>query len=56
MEELLNCSQVAARYGVKLDTVRKWVRVKLLPAIKIGKEYRFRPSDLKDFEDKIRTV
>ena len=56
MEKYLNCQQVANRYNVKLITVWDWIRKKKLPAIKIGKEYRIRVSDLERFEDSRRTV
>lgn len=56
MERYLNCQQVADRYNVKLITVWDWIRKKKLPAIKIGKEYRIRVSDLERFEDSRRTV
>jgi len=50
MEMFLTCEQVAERYGVKLITVWAWIREKKLPAIKIGKMYRIKPSDLAEFE------
>lgn len=56
LERYLNCQQVADRYNVKLITVWDWIRKKKLPAIKIGKEYRIRVSDLERFEDSRRTV
>lgn len=56
MERYLNCQQVADRYNVKLITVWDWIRKKKLPAIKIGKEYRIRVSDLEQFEKARRTV
>lgn len=56
MEKYLNCQQVADRYSVKLITVWDWIRKKKLPAIKIGKEYRIRVSDLERFEESRRTV
>ena len=56
MEKYLNCQQVADRYNVKLITVWDWIRKKKLPAIKIGKEYRIRVSDLERFEKARQTV
>lgn len=56
MSELLNCEQVAERYGIKTLTVWDWIRKKKLPAIKIGKEYRIRMDDLAEFENCRRTV
>ena len=56
MSELLNCKQVAERYGIETLTVWDWIRKKKLPAIKIGKEYRIRAEDLAEFENRRRTV
>lgn len=56
MSELLNCRQVAERYGIETLTVWDWIRKKKLPAIKIGKEYRIRAEDLEEFENRRRTV
>lgn len=56
MERYLNCQEVADRYDVKLITVWDWIRKKKLPAIKIGKEYRIRISDLEQFEESRRTT
>lgn len=55
MEKLLTCEQVAEKYGVKLITVWAWIREKKLPAIKIGKMYRVKPSDLAEFEEARKT-
>lgn len=56
MSNLLNCNDVAERYGVKVITVWDWIRKKKIPAIKIGKEYRVAEEDLKLFEDSKRTI
>ncbi|GHU96209.1 hypothetical protein FACS1894208_10460 [Clostridia bacterium] len=56
MEKLLTCEQVAERYGVKLITVREWIKAKKLPAVKIGgKLYRIRAEDLEAFEKQYET-
>ena len=56
LEKYLNCRDVADRYGVQLITVWDWIRKKKLPAIKIGKEYRIKTSDLERFEEERRTT
>lgn len=56
MGKYLNCQDVATRYGVKVITVWDWIRKKKLPAIKIGKEYRIKDSDLQWFEENRRTT
>ena len=55
MAELHTCAEVADRYGVKIITVWSWIRKKKLPAIKIGKEYRIKKSDLERFEKERQT-
>ncbi len=56
MNQLYDCEFVAKRYGVALRTVWEWIRLKKLPAIKIGKEYRITEEDLKGFEESMKTV
>ena len=56
LEKYLNCREVADRYDVKVITVWDWIRKKKLPAIKIGKEYRIKDSDLQQFEENRRTT
>lgn len=55
MKDLFSCLDVANRYGVSLATVWRWIRSKRLPAMKIGKVYRVRSSDLDFFESKNKT-
>lgn len=55
MELLYNCEQVAERYGVKISTVWSWIRDRKLKAVKIGKSYRVRESDMVAFEEKNST-
>jgi excisionase family DNA binding protein len=50
MDKLYTCEEVAERYQVQLTTVWDWIRSKFLPAIKLGRVYRIRECDLKDFE------
>lgn len=56
MLKMYTCGEIAKRYGVKIITVWEWIRLKKLPAIRIGKEYRIKEEDLKEFEESRRTV
>ena len=56
MEKLYRCEEVANRYKVQITTVYDWIRKKNLPALKIGKSYMVQESDLKQFEEKKKTV
>ncbi|MEN6624311.1 MAG: helix-turn-helix domain-containing protein [Smithella sp.] len=49
--QYLTCVDIAKKYNVKKITVWQWIREKKLPAIRIGREYRIRPQDIKDFEE-----
>ena len=55
MEKFFSCEEIAVRYTVKITTVWEWIRRGDLPAIKIGKQYRIRASDLEAFERDNRT-
>lgn len=55
MEKFFSCEEIAVRYAVKITTVWEWIRRGDLPAIKIGKQYRIRASDLEAFERDNRT-
>lgn len=56
MEHLYSCEEVASRYGVKQLTVWDWIRTGKLAALKIGKSYRVKESDLLDFERRSTTA
>ena len=55
MEKFFSCEEISVRYSVKIATVWEWIRRGDLPAIKIGKQYRIRASDLEEFERNNRT-
>ena len=52
MDKLYTCEEVAARYSMKLTTIYDWIRNKTLGAVKVGRGYRVRESDLEAFEAK----
>lgn len=56
MEPRYTCQEVADLYHVKIITVWGWIREKKLPAVKAGKRYVIRPSDLEQFEQSRQTV
>ena len=56
MELFYTCEQVASRYGLNVHTIRLWIKEKKLPAVKIGRYYRVRHSDLLAFEEQNCTV
>ncbi|MBN1582236.1 MAG: helix-turn-helix domain-containing protein [Anaerolineae bacterium] len=46
LQALLNIKKVAAFLGVSTATVYTWAQNGRLPAIKVGRSWRFRQSDL----------
>lgn len=58
MGKLYTCDEVAARYGVRKDTVWGWIREKQMCAIRISssKGYRIAEEDLTAFENARRTI
>lgn len=56
MPKMYTCTDVAERYGVKTITVWDWIRKKKLSAMKIGKEYRIKESDIEKFESERCTI
>lgn len=56
MEKYYTCEKVAERYGVKVNTVWDWIRLRKLAAIRVGKNYRIKESDLLEFEESNKTT
>jgi excisionase family DNA binding protein len=56
MPDYFTCGEVASMYKVKTITVWDWIRRKKLPALKIGRDYRIRPEDIKAFEKGRETI
>ena len=50
MDKLYTCEELAERYSVKLSTVWDWIRKGTINAVKVGRGYRVRESDLLEFE------
>lgn len=45
-DAILDVDQAAAKLGLSAYTVRQWARERKLPAIRLGKFWRFRESSL----------
>lgn len=48
-DPLWTAERVAATFDVTVDTVRIWIKTGKLRAMKIGKAYRIRRTDVLDF-------
>ena len=49
MEKLLTTQEVADHLGLTRRTIYTYIQKKTLPAVKIGKEWRVKESDLQAF-------
>ena len=47
--EYLKLQEIADKYRVNQMTVRRWIKAGHLPAMKVGKQYRIKQSDLAAF-------
>lgn len=46
MEALYTTRQASQRLNVAPDTLRRWVDLGLVKAVRLGTQYRFEPSEL----------
>jgi len=46
METFLSVEELAALFKLAEQTIRKWVLLRKIPFVKIGKAVRFRPSEI----------
>ena len=51
-EDLLNSKEVARILDLSPDTVNEFARKNMLPAFKMGKQWRFRKRDIFSFNKK----
>lgn len=49
VEKLYTVEEIAENLRVSKDTVRLWIRIKKLPAKKIGKNWRISEKEVKEF-------
>ena len=56
MPDYLRVQDIVEKMNVSEETVRSWIRRKLLPAIRIGRDYFIEPKDFQEFLDKRRTI
>lgn len=50
MDKYYQVTDIAKRYGVTLGTVYSWIKMGRLKAMKLGKCFYIRESDIKDME------
>ena len=50
MARLLTAEQVAARYQIAVSQIYRLTRNGVLPAVKLGRYYRYAPAALEAFE------
>lgn len=49
-KRMLTCKEVAERYGVKVPTVRAWIKSGTITGVKIGKSFYIDPNELGKIE------
>jgi excisionase family DNA binding protein len=52
LETLIDVRQAAKMFCLSVATIRKWVQLKSIPYLKIGRAIRFSPMKLKAWGDK----
>jgi len=55
MPDYLRVQDIVEKMGVSEETVRSWIRRKLLPATRIGRDYFIEPEYFTEFLRKHRT-
>jgi excisionase family DNA binding protein len=55
MPDYLRVQDIVERMHVSEETVRIWIRKKLLPAIRIGRDYFIDPDEFEEFLKRHRT-
>ena len=48
--------EIAQMLGLKVDTIREYIRKKELPAYRFGRDYRVKKEDYEEFLRKRRTT
>lgn len=56
MAHLLTAEQVAERYQLPVSQIYRLARSGALPAVRLGRYYRFAPSALEAFENAFNTT
>ena len=51
-EVFLRTAEVASRLNVAVRTIRLWAECGVVPALKIGRQWRFRAADIQKIETK----
>ena len=49
-KRMLTCKEVAERYGVKVQTVRTWIKNGTITGVKIGKSFFIDPNEVGKIE------
>jgi excisionase family DNA binding protein len=56
MPDYLRVQDLVEETGLNEETIRSYIRRKLLPAIRFGRDYLIDPKDWQEFKDKRRTI
>ncbi|BDF57484.1 hypothetical protein CE91St36_03010 [Christensenellaceae bacterium] len=56
MNEFLTCVEIARKYNLTRATVHRWIREKKLRAMRAGRTYLIKSTDLIEFEKQRMTM
>ena len=51
IERWLSLEEISKHLGVSKDTVRSWIKKDTIPFHKVGRQYKFRVSEVDDWID-----
>ena len=46
LERWLNLEEIAQYIGCSKDTIRTWIKMKTIPIYKVGRQYKFKVSEI----------
>lgn len=56
MDKLLSTDEVAEVLGLGRRTIERYLRTRKIPAIKLGKEWKVEPADLRRYLDNLKAT
>ena len=51
IERWLSLEEIAGHLGVSKDTIRIWIKKETIPFHKVGRQYKFRISEVDDWSE-----
>ena len=54
LSTFISVRQAAIHYGCTVGVIRALIKIKTLPAIKIGREWRIKKTDVKGYDERTK--